>query len=142
MKLEILSFDWKLFKSDYVISIRAMTKAWEITVLNNHEPLITSLIPGVLKVVYKNEAQMENVKEFAIWRWILEVANSSWKILLDMLVASENLDLEAAEKARQEALKMMEKYKNSADQIDMENFIQAEDNLLKSIAQLKLGNIK
>jgi hypothetical protein len=36
----------------------------------------------------------------------------------------------------------MEKYKDSKDKVDMERFIQAEDMLLKSIAQLKLSEIK
>lgn len=36
----------------------------------------------------------------------------------------------------------MERYKNSSDRIDMEKFVQAEDQLLKSLAQLKLWNIK
>jgi len=59
-----------------------------------------------------------------------------------MLVSSENLDAEKAEKARQEAITLMEKYKNSKDKVDMEKFIEAEDMLFKSIAQLKLSNIK
>jgi len=72
----------------------------------------------------------------------LEVGHNSSKILIDMLVSSENLDAEKAEKARQEAITLMEKYKNSKDKVDMEKFIEAEDMLFKSIAQLKLSNIK
>jgi hypothetical protein len=55
-----------------------------------------------------------------------------------MLVSAENLDREKAEQAKQDALKMMEKYKGSKDKIDMEKFIEAEDMLFKSLAQLKL----
>lgn len=142
MKLEILSFDGKLFKSDAVVSVNTMTNAWEITVLNNHEPLITSLIPWVLKVVYITSDWIQEKKEFAIGRWILEVANNTSKILLDVLVSSEHLNIDEAEKAKKHALEMMEKYKNAKDKVDMEKFIEAEDQLLKSIAQLKLWNIK
>jgi F0F1-type ATP synthase epsilon subunit len=55
-----------------------------------------------------------------------------------MLVTVDSVDTEAAEKAKIEAEKLMEKYKNSKNKIDMEKFIEAEDMLLKSIAQLKL----
>jgi hypothetical protein len=59
-----------------------------------------------------------------------------------MLVSTDDVNAEAASKAREEALSLMEKYKNSKDKVDMERFIQAEDMLLKSIAQLKLSEIK
>jgi hypothetical protein len=36
----------------------------------------------------------------------------------------------------------MDKYKQSKDRVDMEKFIEAEDMLLKSIAQLKLYEVK
>ena len=47
MKLEILSFEWKLFKSEKVISVNCMTKVWEITILDNQSeiPLISTDIP-------------------------------------------------------------------------------------------------
>ena len=59
-----------------------------------------------------------------------------------MLVDVDDLDLDQAQRAREEALQLMEKYKDAKDRVDMEKFIEAEDMLLKSIAQLKLGNTK
>jgi hypothetical protein len=55
-----------------------------------------------------------------------------------MLVSIDDVDLDHAEKAKKDALAMMEKYKDAKDKIDMEKFIAAEDMLLKSVAQLKL----
>lgn len=142
MKLEILSFNGKLFKSHTVTSVTAMTTSWEITVLDNHIPLITSLKPSVLRVVHLDENNMSKEEDFAIWWGILEVAHSSVKILIDMLVTVSDLNLDIAEKARISALETMEKYKDSKDRVDMEKFVEAQDMLLKSIAQLKLGNLK
>ncbi len=142
MKLEILSFNWKLFKSHTVISVTAMTKMWEITILENHSSLITSLKPSVLKVVYMDENNMKQEENFAIGWGILEVAHSSMKILIDMLVSVDDINLDLAEKAKQNALEMMEKYKDSKDKVDMEKFIEAEDMLLKSVAQLKLWSLR
>lgn len=55
-----------------------------------------------------------------------------------MLVTVHDVNLDLAEKARLSALETMEKYKDSKDRIDMERFVEAQDMLLKSIAQLKL----
>jgi F0F1-type ATP synthase epsilon subunit len=58
--------------------------------------------------------------------------------MADMLVDASKIDVESAERARQKAIELMEKFKNAKDKIDMEKYIEAEDLLLKSIAQLKL----
>lgn len=142
MKLEILSFNWKLFKSEKVISITAMTKMWEITVLDNHSALISSLKPSVLRVVFMDENNLKQEEDFAIGWWILEVAHSNVKILIDMLVTVSEINIDAALEAQKKALEMMEKYKDSKDRVDMEKFVEAEDMLLKSIAQLKLWNLR
>lgn len=142
MKLEILSFNGKLFKSQSVVSVTAMTTSWEITVLDHHIPLITTLKPSVLRVVHVDENNMQKEEDFAIWGGILEVAHSSMKILIDMLVTVWDLNLDIAEKARLSALDTMEKYKDSKDRVDMEKFVEAQDMLLKSLAQLKLWNLK
>lgn len=142
MKLEILSFNWKLFKSHSVVSITAMTKMWEITVLDNHASLITSLKPSVLRVVHMDENNMKQEEDFAIGWGILEVAHSSVKILIDMLVTVADVNLDLAEKARLSAIETMERYKDSKDRVDMERFVEAQDMLLKSIAQLKLWGLK
>jgi len=141
MKLEILSFSWELFKSSDVISLTAMTSTWEATILKDHIALITTLKPWVVNVEYISEWKTKK-ENFAIWKGMLEVSDNHIKILIDMLINIENLDIDLAQKAKKEAIEIMERYKNSADRIDMEKFVQAEDQLLKSLAQLKLWNIK
>jgi F0F1-type ATP synthase epsilon subunit len=69
---------------------------------------------------------------------VLEVSNSNVKILIDMLVSVDDVDVDKAEEAKKKALATMEKYKNAKDKIDMEKFIEAEDMLMKSVAKLKL----
>ena len=59
-----------------------------------------------------------------------------------MLIDVEEVDLDQAKLAKQRALELMDKYKHAKDRVDMEKFIEAEDMLLKCIAQLKLGNMK
>lgn len=141
MKIEILSFTWNLFKSDKVESVTAMTKVWEVTILQNHTPLVTVLNPSIVSIVYIDENWKKDKKDFAVWGWVLEVSNSNVKILIDMLVTVDDVDVDEAEKAKKDALALMEKYKDSQDKIDMDNFIAAEDMLLKSLAKLKLSDL-
>ncbi|MDP2090484.1 MAG: ATP synthase F1 subunit epsilon [Candidatus Gracilibacteria bacterium] len=141
MKIEILSFEGNLFKSDTVESVNANTKIGAITILNGHTPLVTVLNPSILSIVYINELGEKEEKDFAIGSGVLEVSNSEVKVLIDMLVTVDTLDTEKAEKAKKDAIELMEKYKHSKDKIDMDKFIEAEDLLLKSVTQLKLGDL-
>ncbi len=142
MKLKILSFSGESFSSKAVNSITLKTKMWELTVLENHSPLIASIKPSILYIKFKDDNNINQREDFAIWSWVIEVRDSSIKIVADMLIDVEEVNKWKAEEARKKALKLMAKYKNSKDRIDMENFIQAEDMLLKSIAQLKLANLR
>ncbi len=140
MKLKMLSFSWKSFVSDNVISVTLMTAIWEITVLDNHSPLITSVRPSTLYFLYIDANWVEKRDDYAIWKWFVEVSDNAIKIMADMLVDIEDLDVWVAERARNKAIELMEKYRDSNDKMDMEKYIEAEDMLLKSIAQLKLSD--
>ncbi len=142
MKLKIFSFSWGSFTSDSVVSVTFMSSVWEMTILENHSPLLTSVVPSNISVIYLNDSKDKVEEDFAIWKWIVEVSDDWTKIMTDMLVDMEQIDVEEAEKARQRAIELMEKYKNSQEKVDMEQYIEAEDLLLRSVAQLKLHNLK
>jgi len=142
MKLTILSFDGKKIERENVVSATLKTKAWEITVLDNHAPLLTSVQPSTMYYVYIDENNIKQRDDVAIWNWVVEVSNSEIKIMTDMLVDIEDLDIDHVERAKIEAEKIMEEMKQNKDKMDMEKFIEAEDQLLKSIASMKLYEIK
>ena len=138
MELKILSFNGESFQSDRVTSITLMTGMWEITILDRHAPLITSLKPSTMFLELLDENGMKRRDDFAVGSGIVEVVDSKVKIMSDMLVDIEEVDYDKASQAREKALALMEKYKDAKDRMEMERFIEAEDMLLKSIAQLKL----
>lgn len=142
MKLTILSFDGKKIENDKVVSVTLMTKSGEITILDKHTPLITSVKPSTMYYVYIDENNITQRDDIAIWNWVVEVSNSNVKVMIDMLVDIEDLDLDYLERAKLDAQKKMNELKSSKDKMDMDKFIEAEDALLKSIAWLKLYNIK
>jgi len=137
MKLKITSFWWNTFESTEVESFTVMTKSWEITVLDKHEALISALVPWVIKIIY-NENWVKQEKHFAIWKWIIEIANSNVKILTDMLLNSDQIQEDELEKAIEEAKKLKEKYSKASTKEDMEKFLQASEQLSKVQAKVKL----
>ncbi|MCH2188896.1 ATP synthase F1 subunit epsilon [Candidatus Gracilibacteria bacterium] len=141
MKLRILSFSGESFSSDKVISATLMTGIGEITVLPGHAPLLTSIQPSTMYVVFTDDKGNEKRDDFAIGRGVVEIDHDQVKVMADMLVDIDDLDTDAAERAREQAVALMEKYKNSSDKVEMEKYIEAEDQLLRSIAQLKLGDL-
>ena len=142
MELKILSFSGESFSHDNVVSVTLMTGVGEITILDNHSALLTHIKPSTMYIIYKDENNISHRDDFAIWAWVVEVRNSKVKIMADMLVDIEDLDKDEAERAKDEALTQMEKYRDAKDKVDMERFIEAEDLLLRSIAKLKLWNVK
>lgn len=144
MKVSIHSFNWESYSWDNIISITMMTMMWEITILNKHAPLLSAFKPSTMFLLYKDKNWVEHRNDFALWAWFVEVDNSNVKILTDMLIDvadQKDMDKDTIELAKADALALMEKYKNAKDRVDMEKFIEAEDLLMKSIAQLKLYNI-
>lgn len=142
MKLKVLSFSGENFSHENVTSVTLMTKSGEVTILNNHSPMIASIEPCVLYIKYMDENSIEQREDFAVGSWVVEVNNSSVKVMADMLIDVEEVDLDQAKLAKERALELMDKYKHAKDRLDMEKFIEAEDMLLKSIAQLKLYDLK
>lgn len=142
MKLKIISFSGETFSSENAVSITLMSGIGEITVLENHAPLLTSIKPSTMYVVFLDAKGQEKRDDFAIGRGVVEISDNQVKVMADMLVDIDDLDLDAAERARSKAVEIMTKFKDSKDKIDMEKYIEAEDLLLRSIAQLKLGDIK
>lgn len=142
MKLKILSFSGENYINDTVISVVVMTKSGEVTILDNHSPMIASIEPCVLYTKYMDKNNIEQREDFAVWSGVVEVNNSSVKVMADMLIDVEEIDLNQAKLAKERALDLMDKYKHAKDRVDMEKFIEAEDLLLKSIAQLKLYDLK
>jgi F0F1-type ATP synthase epsilon subunit len=54
----------------------------------------------------------------------------------------DEVDSDKATNAIKKAEELMLKYKDSTDKINMEKFVEAEEMLMKSIAQLKLSELK
>jgi len=97
--------------NDSVESVTMPTASGEITVLPNHTPLITLLRPGEVTVVKEGHRM-----HFAVSHGVVEVrAKSELVILADSLERAEEIDLWAAEEARERAQKVLKEKENLND---------------------------
>lgn len=142
MIVKIISFSWENFSNSNAHSVTLRTKEGEISVLDNHAPLTSILVPWVVLVENKDENGQIKSESFAIWWGVLEVWDNEVKILTDMLTTSKEANRTSAQEAIEKAKELMSQYKDSKDKQSMEKFIEAEDMLLKSLANLKLSDIK
>ncbi|MDD5197898.1 MAG: ATP synthase F1 subunit epsilon [Candidatus Gracilibacteria bacterium] len=110
------------------------TRDGEITVLPNHEPLITALVPGILIVRVDGK---EN--SYAIGGGIAEITAESVIITADMVEDGKNLDIDAVRAKKEEARRLLEEYKSRSDAMDMDSYVELEQQFLKESALEQLA---
>lgn len=134
MNLQLISITRKVLDLPTIEWVTIPTDGGEITVFENHEPLITALTPGVLTV--KADGQ---TTAYAIGGGFAEITPESTTITADMVEDSAHMDIEAIRAKKEEALKLMEQYKNSNEPTDMESYIEMEQQFLKESAKEMLA---
>lgn len=115
---------------DTVDSLTLPTKEGEITVLPNHIPLVSILIPGVITVRKGREEQY-----MAVSGGFIEVRPDNHVVVLaDTADRAEELTEEAVAKARDEAQRVLSEKRG----VDSEAFAAAAAALERELARLKV----
>src|SRR3989339_1525733 len=110
MKLKIVTPE-KIVYENEVKQVTVPTTSGQITVMQNHIPLISVIQAGEL-IIQDND----NGQVMAIAGGFLEVkANNEMLILADNAERAEEINLERAEQARARAIEQMEKVQNEQD---------------------------
>ena len=133
MKFQLISVNKKVLDLEKVDSIIVPTQSGEITILPKHVPLVSSLQPGVLIVKFQKETQ-----KYAIGGWVIETDGKSVMILADMVEDGTALDMASIQAKKEELKKKIEEYKQ-AWIMDMEEYIELEDEYLKQLVKEKLA---
>lgn len=100
----------------------------KLGVMHNHAPLVSTLVPDVLKVVAADGKTIE----LAIGAGFLQVADNQVRVLVDSAERPEEIDVARAEAARKRAAERLGR--RGAKDID---FARAEVALRRAIARLK-----
>lgn len=141
---EWIIFEWKIEK------VVVPTQLWEICILKNHQPIISIVKPGIVKIkLYK-----QKIEEFikwtkflfeddwillSVWSWFVYVNGSEMAILTSMVTTNIDTDEHILEKMKKDMESQITeiKIKWSIDEVE-----KAFLNLQKITADLKLYKIK
>jgi F-type H+-transporting ATPase subunit epsilon len=126
IRLEIITPEQSVFEGD-VDSVTLPTADGEITVLPHHIPLVTTIVPGPVIVHMGKEEKI-----FAVSRGVIEIDQSSVRVLSDIADRADGLEEAAVEKAEQAAQKLMTEKRE-----DVEGFAEATAILERELARLR-----
>ncbi|MFA6171533.1 MAG: ATP synthase F1 subunit epsilon [Patescibacteria group bacterium] len=131
IQFEIVTPERELLK-EQVIQVTVPTKSGEITVLPNHIPLVSVLVPGVIEVKLANG----NYEVMSVSGGFIEVLKDKVVILADTAERAEEIDISRAEEAKQRA----EKTRENLERFDQEQFADIAAKISKELARTRAAN--
>ncbi len=127
LHLEVITPEKVILEED-VDEITLTTATGEISILPNHENLLTKLMPGEMTI--KNNGKEEH---FAVTGGFLEVSENRISLLAEYAVRASDIEVGKAEEAHERAKRKMAEHKNDNE------FRIAESELRKAILELKVA---
>ena len=117
---------------DEIEKVTIPTGAGQITILEGHAPLVSTLQPGIL-YIHKDR----NVVQLAVSTGILEIRpDSEVYLMADTSERAEDIDLDRAQEARDRAEELMRQQEAMAD-VD---FARLQAVIDREIARISVGN--
>jgi F-type H+-transporting ATPase subunit epsilon len=126
LKLEIVTPEAVAY-SERVDMVVLPGAAGELGVLAGHEPLMTTIIPGELRVIRGSEETT-----MAVGSGFAEITGESVRILADMAVRADDIDEAAAIEARKRAEQRL------AQKLSDEEVVTVEASLQKAVTQIEV----
>lgn len=117
-------------------SVQLPTASGIETVLPNHEPLMSVLVPGVISVRRKKADADSALEHYATYGGVVEVLDGKVQVLVDEADQDDEINEAEAEKARSAAEKMLSNAKN---QVELN---QAQANMDRQAVRLQVANLK
>jgi F-type H+-transporting ATPase subunit epsilon len=132
MKLRVVTIEGIILDCN-AQSITLPTQVGVITILEDHQPLLSIIEPGVIEVITNT-----GTKQFlSVSKGIINVKrNNIINILADTAEKAEHIDIKRAKEAKRKAEKILEEQENLAD-IEF-SYIQAK--LAKELARIEAKN--
>jgi F-type H+-transporting ATPase subunit epsilon len=128
LRLEIVTPEARIF-SDDVDSVVLPAYEGEMGVLPNHQPLVTTIVPGELRYVKGGKTTA-----LAVGGGLVEVTGTSAKILTDMAVSEAHIDEASVQAAYERAQARLKEAAN----LGAEEIAAVEASIAQSLAQLKV----
>jgi F-type H+-transporting ATPase subunit epsilon len=135
MKFELVSLDGVKFSAD-AYSVILPTAAGQITILPNHEPLLSVVVPGVITIRRSKDDPDHKLEHYATFGGVLEMGGQNARVLVDEATHGDDISEAEAEKAHQKALDLR---KHAKDQVELDK---AQSLVDRSSVRLEVARIK
>lgn len=135
MNFELITLSGVKYKAD-AHQVQLPTAAGTITVLKNHEPLMSVLVPGVITVQKKPGDAAASWEQYATYGGVVEITGSGARVLVDEADNGDEINEAEAEKARVKAQKILESATSKTD-ID-----EAQAILNRQAVKLQVANLR
>lgn len=127
LKVNIVSAEKALFTGEAAMVV-ATAQFGEVGILPGHAPLLASLRPGQVRVIFNTASHEEEV--FYVSGGTLEVQPNAVTVLADTAERAKDLDAAAAQEAKRQAEQFL------AEQHDEFDYAKARSELVHAAAQL------
>lgn len=114
MQFKLITLTGTKYSAD-AYSVQLPTASGEITVMPNHEPLMSVLVPGVIVIRRKAGDSSNALEHYASFGGVVEVQGNEVKVLVDEADHGEDINEAEAERAREAAVRLLKDAKNQVE---------------------------
>ncbi len=114
MKLQLITLSGIKYDQE-AYSVVLPTASGQITVLNNHEPLMSVLVPGVITIKKEARDTEDKLDHYATYGGVVEITREGPRVLVDEADLGDEINQAETEKARAEAEKLLSTAKSRVE---------------------------
>jgi len=135
MNFELVTLDGVKFQAT-AYSVILPTADGQITLLPQHEPLLSLLVPGVITIRRKRTDPDYHLEHYATYGGVLEVTKNGVRVLVDEATHGDEISEAEAQKAHDAAARLQKEAKTQVDLEKAQALIDRETVRLE-VAQLR-----
>jgi len=135
VKLELITLDGVKYSAD-AYSVILPTAAGQITVLPNHEPLMSVLVPGAISVRKNAKDPDYHMEQYATYGGVVEITKEAVRVLVDEADLGDEINQAEAEKAHAQAQKLLAEAKTPLE------INEAQAMLNRQVVKLQVGQMR
>jgi F-type H+-transporting ATPase subunit epsilon len=135
MNFELVSLDGVKFKAQ-AYSVILPTAAGQITLLQQHEPLLSVVVPGIITIRRNKSDADTHLEHYATFGGVLEVSPEGARVLVDEATHGDEISEAEAQKAHAAAMSLL---KQAKTQVDLDK---AQSLVDRSIVRLDVAKLK
>lgn len=135
MDFQLITLDGVKYSGD-AYSIVLPTVAGVIDVLPGHEPLMSALKPGII-TIRRNKADLDtHLEHYATYGGVVEITTDAVRVLVDEANQGDEINEQEAQKAQEEARRMLE---TATERTDIEH---AQAIIDRQAVRLQVADLK